>query len=227
MSSKPFNIARRGLIFVLVSPSGAGKSTLSRALLQREQGLELSVSVTTRQRRTNEVDGVHYHFVDIPTFQDMRKRGQLLESAEVHGNFYATPRAPVEKALGEGRDILFDIDVKGTLELYKTMRADMATVFILPPSIEEQIDRLRRRATDDEAAILKRLGTARSELALWQKFDYVIVNDDLDRAYAELTTILDAERQKRRSQELQPLIDILDHDLTAVLTSGKLPPPRR
>jgi guanylate kinase len=216
-------LPRRGLIFILVSPSGAGKSTLSRLLLQEEPRMAMSVSVTTRKKRSNEVHGVHYHFIDQKRFAQMREREELLEWAEVHGNFYGTPREPVEQALAEGRDILFDIDVQGTLELYKTMRADMVAVFILPPTINEQISRLRRRATDDEAAILKRLTTARQELTLWHEFDYVVVNDDLDRAYSEIRAILQAERLKRQGKQAGDVIAQLAADLDTVLKAGKLP----
>ncbi len=216
-------LPRRGLIFILVSPSGAGKSTLSRLLLQEEPRMAMSVSVTTRKKRSNEVNGVHYHFIDEKRFLQMRDRGELLEWAEVHGNFYGTPREPVEEALAEGRDILFDIDVQGTLELYTTMRADMVAVFILPPTIGEQISRLRRRATDDDAAILKRLTTARKELTLWHEFDYVVVNDDLDRAYSEIRAILQAERLKRQGKQAGDVIAQLEADLDRVLEAGKLP----
>ncbi|HUN13393.1 MAG TPA: guanylate kinase, partial [Rhabdaerophilum sp.] len=151
---------RRGMMFVISSPSGAGKSVLSRLLLQADPSIRLSVSVTTRQRRPSEVDGVHYHFADVHTFETMRERGDLLEWAEVHGNFYATPRGPVELALAEGADVLFDIDVQGTLQLYQRMRPDVVSVFILPPSIEELQRRLKRRAEDADSVIFRRLQTA-------------------------------------------------------------------
>lgn len=189
--------ARRGIVFIISSPSGAGKSVLSQLLLREEKGLKLSISVTTRPRRVSEVDGVHYHFIDLPRFEEMRERGDLLEWAEVHGNFYATPRKPVEAALAEGRDVLFDIDVQGTLQLYERMRADIASVFILPPSIAELERRLRRRAEDTDPVIRRRLHTAQTEIAHWEDYDYVLVNDDLDRCYGELKHILHAERLKR------------------------------
>lgn len=210
--------ARRGLMLVITSPSGAGKSTLSRTLLQTDLNLRMSVSVTTRQRRASEVDGVHYHFVDRKRFMELREAGDLLEWAEVHGNFYGTPREPVEKAMIEGHDVLFDIDVQGTQQLYESMRSDMATVFILPPSIAELHDRLRRRAEDDAATILRRLRTARSEIDRWQDYDYVVINDDLDRAFTELQAILTAERLKRaRRPALGPFVAELDVDLDALL----------
>ena len=210
--------ARRGVMLVISSPSGAGKSALSRLLLQTETDIHLSVSVTTRQRRPSEVDGVHYHFVSIETFQAMRERGDLLEWAEVHGNFYATPRKPVEAALSDGRDVLFDIDVQGTLQLYETMRPDVVSVFILPPSIAELRRRLQRRAEDADAVIHRRLQTAETEIAHWQDYDYVLVNDDLDRCFADLGGILAAERLKRlRCPALAARINVLQADLSAVL----------
>ena len=219
-ASKPeaLTAERRGMMFVISSPSGAGKSVLSRLLLQSEPEVRLSISVTTRPRRASEVDGVHYHFIDVPTFQRMRERGDLLEWAEVHGNFYATPRGPVELALAEGRDILFDIDVQGTLQLYQRMRADVVSVFILPPSIAELERRLKRRAEDEESVIRRRLRTAEGEIAHWNDYDYVLVNEDLERCFSELKQILHAERLKRhRRQHLQGEISTLLRDLSVVL----------
>jgi guanylate kinase len=189
--------SRRGLVLIIASPSGAGKSTLSRLLLQTDKNLTLSVSVTTRQRRPSEVDGIHYHFIDQRRFEAMRERGELLEWAEVHGNFYGTPRESVETALEAGRDYLFDIDVQGTLQVCQVMREDVASVFILPPSIPELLERLRRRAEDDAATIRKRLASAAEEIPHWRDFDYVLVNDDLERSFAGLQAILAAERLKR------------------------------
>jgi guanylate kinase len=214
--------ARRGVMLVISSPSGAGKSALSRALLDMDrkngQQIVLSVSVTTRPKRSSEVDGVHYHFRDVPEFEAMRERGELLEWAEVHGNFYATPRKPVEQALASGKDVLFDIDVQGTLQLYRHMRNDVVSVFILPPSISELQDRLKRRAEDSEAVILRRLHTAEQELAAWQDYDYVLVNDDLDACFQQLTGILDAERLKRvRNPALAGRMAVLQADLRVVL----------
>lgn len=216
--------ARRGVMLVISSPSGAGKSALSRALLdmdrQNSRQIELSVSVTTRPKRSSEIDGVHYHFLDVPGFEAMRERGELLEWAEVHGNFYATPRKPVELALASGKDVLFDIDVQGTLQLYGSMRADVVSVFILPPSIAELQDRLKRRAEDSDAVIRRRLHTAEQELAAWQDYDYVLVNDDLDACFQQLTGILDAERLKRvRNPALAGRMAVLQSDLKAVLAS--------
>ncbi len=204
---------RRGLILIIASPSGAGKSTLSRLLLQADDKLTLSVSVTTRPRRPSEVDGMHYHFIDKRRFEALRQRGELLEWAQVHGNFYGTPREPVEAALKAGRDYLFDIDVQGTLQVYKELRSDVASVFILPPSIPELLERLRRRAEDDESTIRKRLASAADEIAHWRDFDYVLVNDDLNRTFADLRAILAAERMKRSRKK--PPIELLGDELTA------------
>jgi guanylate kinase len=211
-------VKRRGIMFVISSPSGAGKSVLSRLVLQAEPEIRLSISVTTRARRPSEVEGVHYHFTDVATFKAMLARGDLLESAEVHGNFYATPRQPVVEALGEGRDVLFDIDVQGTLQLYRRMRDDVVSVFILPPSIAELQRRLKRRAEDSDAVILRRLKTAETEIAHWDDYDYVLVNDDLERCFAELRQILAAERLKRhRRPQLAPEIATLLSDLSDIL----------
>lgn len=212
------NAERRGVMFVISSPSGAGKSVLSRLLLQSDPSIRLSISVTTRPRRPSEVDGVHYHFIDVPKFETMRDRGDLLEWAEVHGNFYATPRGPVELALADGRDVLFDIDVQGTLQLYQRMRADVVSVFILPPSIAELQSRLKRRAEDADSVIRRRLQTAETEIAHWGDYDYVLVNDDLEKCFGELKQILAAERLKRHRQPaLAGDIAVLLRDLSLVL----------
>lgn len=189
---------RRGLMFVLSSPSGAGKTTLTRMLLGDEKdNLELSISVTTRPRRPSEIDGKHYHFIDRRRFEEMVKRGELLEWAEVHGNGYGTPRAPVEKCLAQGKDVIFDIDWQGTLQLYSAARPDVVSVFILPPSAQELRARLARRAEDSPEAIQRRLRNAIEELKHWCEYDYVIVNDDLDRSFQALKSILDTERRQR------------------------------
>lgn len=216
--------ARRGLMLILTSPSGAGKSTLTRQLLQVENEIALSVSVTTRPKRADEIDKVHYFFISPERFIQMRDAGELLEWAEVHGNYYGTPRRAVEEALSAGKDVLFDIDVAGVRQLASMVREDMATVFLLPPSVAEQVSRLKRRASDDDAAILKRLKTARTEIEAWADFDYILVNDDLDRAFMELRAILHAERLKqRRRPKLEALIAELGRDLEAILTTGTLP----
>jgi guanylate kinase len=191
-------LARRGLMFVMSSPSGAGKTTLTRLLVQKEANIELSISVTTRPRRQSEVEGVHYYFVTRPQFEKMRDSGELLEWAEVHGNYYGTPAKPVEKALAKGRDVLFDIDYQGTRQLYKRAASDVVSIFILPPSIAEMKKRIRRRATEDDATLKKRLATAKHEVPRWVEYDYVIINDDLDEAFADIHSILQAERMKRQ-----------------------------
>ena len=191
-------VGRRGLILILSSPSGAGKTTLTRAIAEDGGGgLELSISVTTRARRPSEIDGRHYHFIDREAFDDLRARDDLLEWAEVHGNFYGTPRRPVEKVLSAGRDMIFDIDYQGTRQVRSKLADDVVTVFILPPSMAELRQRLERRAEDSPATIEKRLANARVEIQRWSEYDYVIVNDDLQNAFTSLQGILTAERLKR------------------------------
>lgn len=191
------DLSRRGVMLVLSSPSGAGKSTLSRAVLDTDDNIELSISATTRAKRKSEADGVHYHFVSQRAFEAMRDQGELLEWAEVHGNLYGTPREPVEQALEKGGDILFDIDWQGTQQLYESCREDVVSIFVLPPSGAELKVRLERRAEDDPETIAKRLANAKTEMTHWSEYDYVIVNDDLDAALAGVRAILAAERLKR------------------------------
>lgn len=208
---------RRGVMLVLASPSGAGKSSISRALFADDPNIALSVSVTTRARRTDEVDGTHYHFIDVPTFKRMQAEGELLESAEVHGNFYGTPRARVEERLKQGRDILFDIDFQGTLQLYENCRADMVTIFILPPSIVELRKRLERRAQDSEGTISKRLKNARIEMQHYNEYDYVLINEDLEDTTSRVRTILAASRlQRLRQLELDGFVRDLQEQIDAV-----------
>jgi guanylate kinase len=188
----------RGIVLILSSPSGAGKTTLTRMLLQdRNLDLTLSISVTTRARRTSEVDGIHYRFISQRQFESMRDAGDLLEWAQVHGNFYGTPRAPVEEILSQGRDALFDIDYQGTQQVRERMTDDTVTVFILPPSMKELRARLERRAEDSRETIERRLENARREIARWVQYDYVLVNDDLQATFDDLLAILRAERLKR------------------------------
>lgn len=202
--------ARRGLMLILSSPSGAGKSTLTRNLSQNENNLDLSISVTTRPRRPSEIDGVHYRFIDRGAFDAMRQHNDLLEWAEVHGNGYGTPRKEVEISLAAGRDVLFDIDWQGTQQIVKKARADVVTIFILPPSMAELRSRLVRRAEDAPEVIAKRLANARDEIARWSQYDYVIVNDDLTAAYDAIKAILTAERLKRsRAVGLGDFVDQL------------------
>ncbi len=206
--------ARRGLMLVLSSPSGAGKTTLSRMLLKADRNVELSVSVTTRPKRRGEVDGRDYHFIDRARFDAMVKAADLLEFAEVFGHYYGTPLKPVHKALTKGRDVLFDIDWQGTQQLSEKARGDIASIFVLPPSIPELERRLHTRALDDQEEIRRRMTKAAGELSHWAEYDYVIVNDALDRAFAEVQTILAAERMKR---ERQPWISAYVRRLQAKL----------
>ncbi|MBN4092993.1 MULTISPECIES: guanylate kinase [Methylobacterium] len=203
------SIARRGLILILSSPSGAGKTTLTRAIAQDPSwALDLSISVTTRGRRPSEIDGRHYHFIEREAFDDLRERDDLLEWAEVHGNFYGTPRRPVEKVLGSGRDMIFDIDYQGTRQVRSKLAQDVVTVFILPPSMAELRQRLERRAEDSAETIEKRLANARTEIQRWVEYDYVIVNDDLQNAFRALQGILAAERLRRaRRTGLAPFVE--------------------
>ncbi|MDJ0614217.1 MAG: guanylate kinase [Rhizobiaceae bacterium] len=193
----PQSIKRRGVMLVLSSPSGTGKSTISRNLLAGNRNLELSVSVTTRARRGSEIDGTHYHFVTEREFNRLRDDDALLEWAEVHGNYYGTPREAVDQAMGEGRDVLFDIDYQGGQQLMEKARFDVVSVFLLPPSMEELQSRLVRRAEDAQEVIQKRLNNAIEEIPHWKEYDYVVINDDLDRAFSEVQSILTAERLRR------------------------------
>ncbi|NLS03055.1 guanylate kinase [Rhizobium sp. P32RR-XVIII] len=195
--SSPVPIARRGLMLVISSPSGAGKSTIARTLLAQDSQIGLSVSVTTRPRRASEVDGIHYHFISIREFERLRDSDALLEWAEVHGNFYGTPREPVEAAMAEGRDMLFDIDWQGALQLQEKMSADVVSIFVLPPTMTELQSRLHRRAEDSEDVIARRLANSRAEIAHWREYDYVIVNDDLETAFDAVQSIVRAERLRR------------------------------
>src|SRR5215469_1354452 len=190
-------VARRGLMFVLSSPSGAGKTTLSRLLLERMPGLNMSVSATTRPKRPGEVDGRDYLFVDGARFEDMVRRNELLEWAVVFENRYGTPRAPVEAALASGQDVLFDIDWQGTQQLREKARADVVSVFILPPSAADLEKRLHSRAQDTQAVIRSRRSRASHEMSHWAEYDYIVINRDVDEAFAEVQSSLKAERLKR------------------------------
>ena len=201
--AKPIETGRRGLMLILSSPSGAGKTTLSRMLLQdKSLDLTLSVSSTTRERRSSEVDGIHYRFITREQFDRMRGDDEFLEWAEVHGNFYGSPRAPVEAVMAQGRDVLFDIDYQGPQQVRRKAPDDVVTIFILPPTMKELRARLERRAEDSPETIDKRLTNARNEIQRWTTYDYVLVNDDLQHTYKQVLTILDAERLRRaRSQD--------------------------
>jgi guanylate kinase len=193
-------IERRGLLLVLSSPSGAGKTTLAGRLTEADPRLSMSVSVTTRAPRQGEVDGKDYIFIDQPEFERRKQAGDLLEWAQVHGNFYATPRAPVLSALARGQDMLFDIDWQGARQLKAEAAADMVGVFILPPDGATLERRLKTRAQDSQAVVSRRLAAAASEIAHWRDYDYVIVNADLEASLAGLRAILAAERLKRARQ---------------------------
>lgn len=192
---------RRGLMFVLSSPSGAGKTTLSRALMAEDSGITMSVSATTRSPRPGEIDGVDYYFVSHDQFQSMVAENALLEWATVFGNRYGTPRAPVEAALQDGRDVLFDIDWQGTQQLQQTDAAsDLVRVFILPPDLAELERRLRARNTDHPDVIAGRMARARDEISHWGEYDYILVNDDAETCLGEIRAILKAERLRRKRQ---------------------------
>jgi guanylate kinase len=191
---------RRGIMFVVSSPSGAGKTTLTRNLVDADKNLELSISVTTRERRPSEVKGRHYHFISKAEFEMMRTSGELLEWAHVHGNFYGTPRKPVEKALSTGKDVLFDIDWQGAQQLYEKMRTDVVSVFVLPPSAKELKARLERRAEDHGDVIRRRLKNAAQEIPHWVEYDHILINRDLNESFRELKRILAAERKRRTAR---------------------------
>jgi guanylate kinase len=191
-------ISRRGLLLVMSSPSGAGKTTLSRKLLASDRNITMSVSVTTRAPRPGEMDGKDYHFITKERFVQMRDRSDLLEWAEVFGNFYGTPRKPVEEALAKGRDVLFDIDWQGTQQLAQAMAEDLVRVFILPPSAEELQNRLIKRQQDSSSVMAKRMAEASREISHWPEYDYVVVNDEVEDSHSQIMAILTAERLRRR-----------------------------
>jgi len=194
-------ISRRGFIIVLSSPSGAGKTTLTRKLLDSDSSLALSVSVTTRARRPNEVDGVHYHFIAQARFDEMVAAGDLLEYASVFGNSYGTPREPVERELAAGRVIVSDLDWQGTQQLgQSTLAADVVSIFILPPSIGELERRLTQRNQDSPEVVRHRMDKAMDEMSHWPEYEYVLVNNDLPDSLASLQAIVMAERAKRKRQ---------------------------
>ena len=196
----PAAISRRGLMLILSSPSGAGKSTLSRALLKNDSGIAMSVSATTRPMRPGEVEGEDYIFMDQEKFDAMAEGGEFLEYATVFENSYGTPKGPVEAALNEGRDVLFDVDWQGTQQLARNAGKDLVSVFILPPSVEELERRLHTRAQDSDEVVGKRMAKATSEMSHWAEYDYIIVNEDVGISVARLEAILAAERLKRDRQ---------------------------
>ena len=193
--------ARRGLMLVLSSPSGAGKTTMSKRLLANDPQIGMSVSATTRPPRTGEIDGQDYHFVSQDQFDHMVAMGQFLEWATVFGNRYGTPRGPVETALAEGRDILFDIDWQGTQQLRQSQAGgDLVSIFLLPPSLEELEQRLKSRAADSEEVITQRMSRAADEISHWAEYDYILVNDDPGQCLHEIRSILTTERLRRERQ---------------------------
>ncbi|WP_029014175.1 guanylate kinase [Niveispirillum irakense] len=194
------HIHRRGLLLVLSSPSGAGKSTISKRMLALDANLSMSVSVTTRAMRPGEVDGKDYHFIDKAEFEARVTRRELLEHAQVFGNYYGTPRGPVEESLRAGRDVLFDIDWQGTQQLAESAADDLVRIFILPPSASELERRLTTRAQDSAEVIAQRMSKANDEMSHWSEYDYVIVNEDVETSVAAVQSILLAERLKRRRQ---------------------------
>ncbi len=198
--SKISAVARRGLMLVLSSPSGAGKTTLSRRLLDEDDGVTLSISVTTRKMRPGEKNGRDYYFIDQRRFHELVDKDELLESAEVFDNSYGTPAKPVMDALAQGRDVLFDIDWQGTQQLREKARGDLVSVFVLPPSIPELERRLHSRAQDDYETIHRRMAMAADEMSHWAEYDYVVINRDIDQAFADIKAILAAERLKRERQ---------------------------
>lgn len=190
-------ITRRGLMLVLSSPSGAGKTSISRKLLEREDDLSMSVSVTTRPRRPGEVHGRDYFFIDPTEFQLMANRNQLLEHAKVFGNYYGTPRGAVEDVLAAEKDVLFDIDWQGTQQLAANARQDLVSVFILPPSTRELERRLRTRAQDSDEVVAQRMAKAADEISHYPEYQYIVLNDDIDTSVEKIRAILHAERLKR------------------------------
>jgi len=208
-------LGRRGLMLILSSPSGAGKTTLTRMLLQtKELDLTLSISVTTRPRRSSEVDGIHYSFISKSQFEQLRDGGNLLEWAEVHGNMYGTPYEPAEQVLRQGRDVLFDIDYQGTRQIKEKCGGNAVTIFILPPSMKELRARLERRAEDRGEIIEARLNEARNEIRRWIDYDYVLINDDLQKAVREIRVILQAERRRtmRAREGIESFVESLLHE---------------
>lgn len=197
----PSEIKRRGLLLVLSSPSGAGKSTIAKALLETESNLTMSVSATTREPRPGEIDGEHYFFISQEKFSDMIAKDEFLEHATVFGNSYGTPKAPVEAALDDGRDVLFDVDWQGAQEIQQYAADDLVSIFILPPSVEELERRLFARAQDTEDVVRGRMEKATAEMSHWDAYEYVIVNQEIERSVANAKAILKSERLKRRRQK--------------------------
>jgi len=213
-------IERRGFLLVLSSPSGAGKTTITRGLAECDPKLEISVSVTTRPRREEEVDGRDYYFIDRRRFDEMLAQGELLEHASVFENCYGTPRRPIELALAAGRDVVGDLDWQGTQQLTKTVRDDLVSVFVLPPSLAALESRLQARAQDSPAVVAARMAKSAAEMSHWSEYDYVIVNRDIGDSVGQVEAIVAAERLRRKRQV--GLVDFVD-----CLRADREPPPSR
>lgn len=207
------SIARRGMMFVLSSPSGAGKTTISRRMLEKDAGLSISISVTTRKPRPGEKDGHDYFFVSKDKFADLIMNDQFLEHAKVFDHYYGTPREHVEKELARGHDVLFDIDWQGTHQLKQNQRSDLVSVFILPPSIAELERRLKARAQDSDAVVRKRMEKSIAEISHWDEYDYVVVNHDVEETLSQVMAILAAERVRRKRRVgLEAFIERLNEE---------------
>jgi guanylate kinase len=207
---------RRGLLLILSSPSGAGKSTLSRMLMAWDPTMRFSISATTRSPRPGEQDGREYYFRSRAEFEAMVKTGEMLEHAEVFGNLYGSPRAPVLAAMEAGTDTVFDIDWQGGQQVAQAMRDDVVSIFILPPSIAELDRRLRSRAQDSDEVIAGRMAKSRDEISHWAEYDYVLVNDELEQTFDRLKAILTAERLRRERQpQLSAFVRALNEEFEA------------
>ena len=201
-------------MLVLSSPSGAGKTTLARRLLTSDVAIRMSVSVTTRPPRNGEVSGVDYSFIDSKQFEQLKRRDELLEWAEVFGNFYGTPKRPVTEALDTGKDVLFDVDWQGARQIKEKLPDDVVRVFILPPDVQSLERRLRERNLDSDAAVERRMSAAAAEIEHWREYDYVVVNADVEQSFRQLVCILAAERLKRERQiGLHPFVSDMLRDL--------------
>lgn len=212
------NLARRGLLIILSSPSGAGKSTLSKRVLEDDPNVVFSVSATTRSPRAGEVDGREYYFKTRSEFEEMVQNGGMLEHAEVFGNLYGTPLAPVEAAIAAGQDVLFDVDWQGGQQIRNSPLSDaVVSVFVLPPSIAELEARLQKRGQDSAEVVAGRMAQSKTEISHWAEYDYVLINDDVDHAEQKLRTIVQAERLKRaRSTELNGFVGGLNAEFEAM-----------
>ncbi len=193
-------LKQKGIALILSSPSGAGKSSMAQALIRDHPNFSLSISVTTRIPRPGEVDGVHYHFRSEEAFLKLQEEDAFIESARVFGHYYGTLRSPVEKALNEGRDIIFDIDWQGTQQLIQTIKPDVVSVFLLPPSLKDLESRLYKRAQDQEYVILERMNKAIAEISHWPEYDYVLINDNFEETVRSVFGIVESEKKRRRRQ---------------------------